>query len=92
MKYCIRQDRPMPTRANGEQALTGCEIYGVHHSCENCPNLMEMGDTAYTSLNGKQIMSDCKDCIQKCIHRKWGHICEYYATAEDRFIRLKEDK
>ena len=37
-------------------------------------------------------MNDCKDCIQKCIHRKWGHICEYYATARDRVIRLKEEE
>ena len=33
----------------------------------------------------------CKECIQKCTHRKWGKVCEYYATAEDRVVRLKED-
>ena len=32
----------------------------------------------------------CDACIQKCIHRKWGKVCEYYATAEDRVLRLKE--
>ena len=35
----------MPSVAAGEQILTGCEIYGVHHNCEGCPNLKEMGDS-----------------------------------------------
>lgn len=35
-------------------------------------------------------MKDCKDCIQKCANRKWGHACEFYTTQEDR-IRIKEE-
>ena len=46
-KYCIRLDRPMPSSVSGEQILTGCNIYGVHHNCEGCPNLKEMGDETY---------------------------------------------
>lgn len=46
MKYCIRLDRPMPSLVSGEQILTGCKIYGVHHNCESCPNLKEMGEGA----------------------------------------------
>ena len=55
-KYCIRKDQPMPSWANGETILTGCEIYGVHHDCEKCPNLIEMGDSPYnaaSSINNK---------------------------------------
>ena len=33
----------------------------------------------------------CDTCVQSCIHRKWGHVCEYYTTAEDR-RKLEEDK
>lgn len=46
-KYCIRLDRPMYGLTSGEQVLTGCDIYGVHHKCEGCPNLKEMGDESY---------------------------------------------
>ena len=38
----------MPELASGEQILTGCEIYGVHHECVKCPNLMEMGEGSYS--------------------------------------------
>ena len=48
MKYCILKDQPMPGLASGEQILIGCEIYGVHHECEKCPNLMEMGEGSYS--------------------------------------------
>lgn len=48
MKYCILKDQPMPELASGEQILTGCEIYGVHHECVKCPNLMEMGEGSYS--------------------------------------------
>ena len=51
MKYCIYKDQPMPTWAGGEKVLTGCEIFGVHHNCENCPNLKEMGDDPYNSFS-----------------------------------------
>lgn len=53
MKYCIRLDTPMPITAGGEQVLTGCEIYGVRHDCEKCPNLTEMGDGAYNTISYK---------------------------------------
>lgn len=52
-KYCIRKDQPMPSWANGETILTGCEIYGVHHDCEKCPNLIEMGDETYNATSSK---------------------------------------
>ena len=35
----------------GKQILPGCEIFGVHHSCEGCPNLKEMGDGAYNATS-----------------------------------------
>ena len=47
MKYCIRKDRPLTGLAGGYQFLVGCEIYGVHHDCVGCPNLVEMGDGSY---------------------------------------------
>ena len=47
MKYCILKDQPMP-ELSGKQILTGCEIYGVHHECEKCPNLMDMGEGSYS--------------------------------------------
>ena len=50
-KYCIRLDRPMPEIAEGVQIMTGCKIYGVHHNCEGCPNLVEMGDDTSYSCN-----------------------------------------
>ena len=48
MKYCILKDRPMGGLVAGEECLGGCVIYGVQHSCKNCPNLVEMGDEPYT--------------------------------------------
>lgn len=48
-KYCIRLDRPMPSRSSGEQVFTGCDIYGVHHDCKGCPNLKEMSDGSYSA-------------------------------------------
>ena len=39
----------MSSTANGESILTGCEIFGVHHDCEKCPNLVEMGDETYSA-------------------------------------------
>lgn len=50
MKYCIRQDRPLTGLAGGDQFLGGCEIYGVHHDCVGCPNLVEMGDGSYAAI------------------------------------------
>ena len=29
--------------------LTGCMIFGVHHECKGCPNLVEMGDATYSA-------------------------------------------
>jgi len=49
MKYCIRQDRPLTGLAGGDQFLGGCEIYGVHHDCVGCPNLVEMGYRSYSA-------------------------------------------
>ena len=49
MKYCIRQDRPLTGLAGGDQFHGGCEIYGVHHDCVGCPNLMDMGDGSYSA-------------------------------------------
>lgn len=51
MKYCIYKDRPLPIMASGEQNFFGCEIFGVHHACEGCPNLVEMGETNYSFSN-----------------------------------------
>ena len=48
-KYCLRLDRPMGTSITGEPLLTGCDIYGVHHNCESCPNLTEMGEGAFVN-------------------------------------------
>lgn len=28
----------------GEEVLPGCMVFGVHHDCEKCPNLIDMGD------------------------------------------------
>lgn len=39
----------MPGIAFGKQVLTGCEIFGVHHDCEKCPNLREIEDTAFSA-------------------------------------------
>ena len=48
-KYCIYLDRPMSSTASGEEMLTGCMIFGVHHECKGCPNLVEMGDATYSA-------------------------------------------
>jgi len=48
-KYCLRLDQPL-----GE-ILLGCTIYGVHHDCEGCPNLTEMGDeNAYSAISANK--------------------------------------
>ena len=44
MLYCTHRDQPMPQLATGVQVLIGCNIFGIHHDCEGCPNLKEMGD------------------------------------------------
>ena len=48
-KYCIRLDRPIPSRSSGEQIFTGCNIYGAHHDCKGCPNVIEMGDESHSA-------------------------------------------
>ena len=46
----------MPSSISGEQILTGCDIYGVHHNCEGCPNLKEMGDeSSFASSISKEL-------------------------------------
>lgn len=57
MKYCIYWDRPAGwgLASGGPEILSGCEIFGVHHDCEKCPNLMEMGDqTSYSACNSNE--------------------------------------
>lgn len=54
MKYCILKDRPLSGLTLLDQHLPGCEIYGVHHDCEGCPNLTEMGETNYNAYANKQ--------------------------------------
>lgn len=56
MKYCIYQDRPLPMIASNKQVLTGCDIFGVHHNCETCPNLKEMPDVAYNAFNNDKLI------------------------------------
>ena len=52
MKYCIYKDQPMSSLTiSGEPILLGCTIFGVHHDCEGCPNLVETGETNYTYTN-----------------------------------------
>lgn len=51
MKYCILKDRPLAGLTISDQCLPGCEIFGVHHACEGCPNLVEMGETNYSFSN-----------------------------------------
>lgn len=35
--------------------------------------------------------NSCDNCvIEKCINRKWGHVCEFYTTQEDR-IKVNEE-
>ena len=46
-KYCIYQDRPVSGLTLDDSFLPGCEIFGVHHDCKGCPNLIEMGDEPY---------------------------------------------
>lgn len=40
--------------AIGEPIYPGCDIYGVHHDCEGCPNLIEMGDNSYNAISAKK--------------------------------------
>lgn len=54
MKYCLLKDAPLPQSVACGQILTGCEIYGVHHDCEGCPNLTEMGETNYSAYANEQ--------------------------------------
>lgn len=51
-KYCIYWDRPAGFDLDGE-FFGGCTILGVHHSCEKCPNLIEMGDGGITYSDNK---------------------------------------
>ena len=52
-KYCIYWDRPTGFGLTvDDEFLGGCTIFGVHHDCEKCPNLIEMGEEkSYTSTN-----------------------------------------
>jgi len=43
-KYCIYWNRPAAGLAVDDESFGGCTIFGVHHDCEKCPNLIEMGD------------------------------------------------
>ena len=54
-KYCLRLDRSIGygLAVEGKEVLPGCEIYGVHHDCDGCPNLMEMGDEPYNTIANK---------------------------------------
>ena len=40
-KYCLLHDQP-------KNENSGCTIFGVHHDCEKCPNLIEMGEESIT--------------------------------------------
>ena len=42
-KYCIYWDRPAARLAVDDESFGGCTIFGVHHDCAKCPNLIEMG-------------------------------------------------
>lgn len=57
-KYCIYWDRPAGFDLDGD-TLGGCTIFGVHHDCAKCPNLIEMGDEkSYTSTNDWKTKED----------------------------------
>lgn len=43
-KYCIYWDRPAAGLTVDDESFGGCTIFGVHHDCATCPNLIEMGD------------------------------------------------
>ena len=48
-KYCIYWDRPTGFGLTvDDEFLSGCTIFGVHHDCEKCPNLIEMGEGSIT--------------------------------------------
>ena len=53
-KYCIYWDRPAVGLAADDETFGGCTIFGVHHDCETCPNLIEMGDIAYSEQKTKE--------------------------------------
>ena len=51
-KYCIYWDRPV-AEITFDESLGGYTIFGVHHYCEKCPNLIEMGDDGITYSENK---------------------------------------
>lgn len=58
-KYCIYWDRPAAGLAVDDESFGGCTIFGVHHDCEKCPNLIEMGEgKSYTSTNDWKTKED----------------------------------
>ena len=33
----------------------------------------------------------CDDCVQKCAHRHWNDVCEYFTTREDWLKLMEQD-
>lgn len=58
-KYCIYWDRPAAGLAVDDESFGGCTIFGVHHDCEKCPNLIEMGEgITYSEQKTKEMNND----------------------------------
>ena len=35
--------------------------------------------------------TNCDECIQKCIHRKWGKVCEHFVSPRQKMRRIMEE-
>ena len=95
-KYCTLKDRPISvaTTLDGrEEVWGGCMLYGVWHKCENCPNVIEVGNASYSASKAEE--SAKKACPDDGFGGNPQHIGFYrkafadgYEKAEKEYIEL----
>lgn len=90
-KYCTLKDRPISvaTTLDGrEEIWGGCMLYGVWHKCENCPNVIEVGDTTYSASKAEE--SAKKACPDDGFGGNLQHIGFYRKAFADGYEKAQK--